>query len=44
MDPRSGLIAYFKNKMRRGVEEVPDIKRDKNAWYLHYDENNNGKN
>jgi hypothetical protein len=42
MDPRSGLIAYFKNKMRRGVEEVPDIKRDKNAWYLHYDENNNG--
>ena len=42
MDPRSGLVAYFKSKMRKAVAEVPDIKRDKKAWYSHYDEDNNG--
>lgn len=38
----NGVIAYLKAKAARQPTAVPDIKVNKDAWYKHYDENNNG--
>lgn len=42
MDPHTGLVAYFRSKATLRQNAVPDIKSNKEAWYAHYDENNNG--
>ena len=37
-----GLINYLREKARPVNISVPDIKKDKHAWYNHYDEDKNG--
>jgi len=42
MNPQCGLIPYVRSKAVSHAAAVPDIKSNKEAWYRHYDENNNG--
>ena len=41
-DELMGLINYLREKARPVNISVPDIKKDKHAWYNHYDEDKNG--
>jgi hypothetical protein len=38
----NGVIAYLKAKAVRRPAAVPDIKANKDLWFKHYDENENG--
>ena len=38
MDPQTGLVTYIlKNFRGKREEAVPDIRKDKTAWYHHFD-------
>jgi len=45
MTPRTGLLAYARQFRARRIDysDMPDINRDKAAWFLYWDEDGNGQ-
>jgi len=45
MIPRTGLLAYAKRFRPRQIDysDMPDINRDKRAWFFYWDEDRNGQ-